>query len=244
MRSQINQTAYVPLFPKVIQQPKYVLSDRFQLWPFEVFWVGQRKIIKIIIHLEHILRRRENIAFLSNFLGKNIHFNRSTDAPTCVLVSSVPLPPEWRHTAVGTSGSPPFCGRWRQHGTVQWTCPPLGTRMAPSTHTRTVWHCCWMSCSHTVTGDKDIHTDTEKRTQRLWVHVMIQILSCWRQKERCIVRAAPAALFYMCQLFLIPFSHFYFPSLHLFNMVTVCRQEQTKALIYSAIKESKCFWPS
>lgn len=81
-------------------------------------------------------------------------------ALTCVQVSVFLQPPVWHHTAAGTSGSPPFCGRWHRRGTEQWTYNPLDMHMAPSTRMRTVWRCCWTSCQRRT------FTQTHGQTER------------------------------------------------------------------------------
>lgn len=129
-----------------------------------------------------------------------------------MLVSSVPPPPEWRHTAVGTSGSPPFCGRWRQHGTGQWTCSPLGTRMAPSTHRRTVWHCCWTSCSHTVTKwQRHTHRHREEDTETLSARDDADSVVLKTKREMYRESRASCSVFSMCHLFLNSILSLLFP---------------------------------
>lgn len=155
-------------------------------------------------------------------------------APTCVQVSASLQPPVWHHTAVGTSGSPPSCGRWRRRGTERWTYTPLDTHMAPSTRMRTAWHCCSTSCAHTVTGRQWrafawTHTRTrtnrhkEKETEALSACVDAHSLLFKTKRQMC--RGSHASCSVFC---LVPFPHTF--SRHFSNRVTVCRQKQTKAL--------------
>lgn len=74
-----------------------------------------------------------------------------------------------------------------------------------------MWHCCWTSCSHTVTGDKDIHTDMEKRTQTLSARDDADSVVLKTKREMYSESCASCSVFSMCHLFLNSILSLLFP---------------------------------
>lgn len=115
----------------------------------------------------------------------------SLPPPTCVQVSASLQPPGRHHTAVGTSGSPPSCGRWHQRGTGRWTGTPPDMHRAPTKRRRKGWRCCSTSWHRFTTTNMD----RQRQRGTLWAHVWQQDSLCHhRCWTRCLTRA-PCCVF-------------------------------------------------
>lgn len=163
------------------------------------------------------------------------HFNVTILAlPVCVYCSVFLLLPVCRY--------PPLSGH--QYDITQLSGPQVALHLAEGhvgvgqsgEHTL-LWTRTWLQrhaggqCGAAVRRpeQRQPFTQTKRRRQKLWVHVLVLILFCSRQRDRCVERATPAAPCHPCAIFVfVPFPHTYSPSL--LNRVTVCRQKQTKAL--------------